>query len=320
MAASTTLTTPAAPQGIALSRNHVLRYIAAAGGLISLLGFNQPWVRADLNSIGSTPLSGIELASNAAADRVDVAVFGGMTQSGAISGAAGGTSSGTSSGAASSSGAGSAASTGGLTLPTRQPTAVTSSQGASQVIGGLTLPTRVPTAAAGSAGASQVVGGALSGAAAQATVQATATPLSNAALSSGVPIVAAEAALEPPPPDTLPKVSLYLVPLMALGIVAFSIIWDRLTDVGDRRNGKVWTLILSLGGTAWIGALLLKVLRAPADNVLIGPGVGGVTGAEPALWATFLGFLLAAVCLVWAWLSPTPPAPDPYWRARASSS
>jgi hypothetical protein len=323
VAASTTAVTTATPRGFALSRNYVLRYVAAVSGLVALIGFYQPWVRADLNGIGAAPLSGIELARNDASTRVDNALFGPGARAGsgapAAAGAAG--SSGAAGGAGSASSVANSSGTGGLVLPTRQPTAVSSSQSSSQVIGGLTLPTRVPTAAAGSAGASQIVGGALTGSnATPVTADATATPLMNAALVGGAPVVAAAPAPEPPPPDTLPKVSLYLVPLMALGIVAFSFIWDRLTDPRDRRNGKVWTLILSLGGTAWIGALLVKVLRAPSDNVLIGPGVGGVTGAEPALWATFLGFLLAAVCLVWAWLSPTPPAPDPYWRARATSN
>ena len=305
-----------APRGLALSRNHVLRYVAALAGLVALVSFYQPWVNANLNGIGATPLTGIELARNDASTRVDNALFGPGAAGAAVpSGAPAGGAASTSAGSAASSGAG------GLVLPTRQPTAVTSSQGASQVVGGLTLPTRQPTAVAGSSqGASQVVGSALTNAPAQATsVAATATPIINAALAGGAPVAAAAPPPEPPPPDTLPKVSLYLVPLMALGIIAFSIVWDRLTDSRDRRNGKAWTLILSLGGAAWIGAMLVKVVRAPADNVLIGPGVGGVTGAEPALWATFAGFLVAAVCLVLAWLSPTPPAPDPYWRARAAT-
>ena len=324
LTAPTTLVAPAAPR-FALTLNHVLRYVAAISALVALIAFYQPWVRADLNGIGTTPLSGIELARNDASTRVDNALFGGKTSAGVVSGSPAGAAgaAGASSAGGSASSASSSSGAGGLVMPTRQPTAVTSSQGASQVIGGLAMPTRQPTAAAGSAGASQIVGGALaSGGAAAATpvtADATATPLMNAALVGGAPVAAAAPPPEPPPPDTLPKVSLYLVPLMALGILAFSVIWDRLTDPRDRRNGKAWTLILSLGGSVWIGAILIKVLRAPADNVLVGPGVGGVSAAEPALWATFAGFLLAAVCLVVAWLSPTPPAPDPYWRARSST-
>jgi len=148
LTAPTTLVAPAAPRSFALTRNHILRYVAAVGGLVALIGFYQPWVRADLNGIGAMPLSGIELARNDASTRVDNALFGGRTSAGVVSGSPGGAAgSSGASGAGSASSASSASGTGGLVLPTRQPTAVTASQGASQVISGLTLPTRVPTAA-----------------------------------------------------------------------------------------------------------------------------------------------------------------------------
>lgn len=314
MAATSSL---AAPRGVEFSRNQILRYIAAVAGLLALVSFYVPWVRADLTSIGSTSLTGLELARGDAASRVDVAVFGVSARAvGAAGTPAAGAGSGASAGAGSAAGAGSL---GGLTLPTRQPTSAAGSQGASQVIGGLTLPTRQPTAAAASAGASQLLSAPPAAAQGSPTVGiATATPIVNAALSGGVPIEAAVLAPEPPAPETLPKVSLYLVPFLGLGIVGFSLIWHRLTDVRDRRAGKAWTLILSVGGAAWVGYVLARVLTAPVGNSLIAPGLGGVTGAEPGLWLAFAGFLVAAVCLILAWLSPTPPPPDPYWRVRAS--
>ena len=107
------------------------------------------------------------------------------------------------------------------------------------------------------------------------------------------------------------------MPLAALGIAGFSLAWDRLSDPRDRRYGKIWTLLLSIGGTLGVGNVLYRVATARPGNSLIGPGVGGVTAAEPALWGVFLAFLLSAVCLILAWLSPAPPPPDPYWRARA---
>ncbi len=290
-----------APRGMALTRNHVLRYVAALCGLVVVIAFYFPWVRANLTAIGEVPLAGVDLARGDASDKVDIAVFGksgaGNTfGSSSTSGASGATGAAT---AASAAGAANAASAAGL--------------------GGLVLPTRQPTAAAGALGASQIQGALQSGSAGSPTaVVATATPLSNASLPGGAPAVAAASTPEPPKPDTLPQVSLYLVPLMGLGIFGFSLIWHRLTDARDRRNGKAWTLILSLGGSLWIGSLLYKILTAPAANSLIGSGVGGVKAAEPALWVTFFGFLLAAVCLVLAWLSPTPPPPDPYWRARGA--
>jgi hypothetical protein len=109
------------------------------------------------------------------------------------------------------------------------------------------------------------------------------------------------------------------VPLAGLGIAAFSFFWDRLMDSRDRSFGRAWTLILSYGGLLLVGSVLLKVTTAGPDNVLVGPGIGSVLSGTPALWGTFLAFLVSALALTVAWLSPAPPAPDPYGRARAGA-
>jgi hypothetical protein len=115
----------------------------------------------------------------------------------------------------------------------------------------------------------------------------------------------------------LPQNLLYFIPLAGLGVAAFSVFWDRLTDARDRSAGRLWTLLLAYGGTLLSGIVLYRVATALPDNVLVGQGVGSVVAPAPALWGVFLGFLFSAVCLTVAWLSPAPPPPDPYWRARA---
>jgi hypothetical protein len=115
----------------------------------------------------------------------------------------------------------------------------------------------------------------------------------------------------------LPQNLLYLIPLAGLGVAAFSVFWDRLTDARDRSAGRLWTLLLAYGGTLLSGFVLYRVATALPENVLVGQGVGSVVAPAPALWGVFLGFLFSAVCLTVAWLSPAPPPPDPYWRARA---
>ena len=276
-----------------LTWSHAGRYAAALCGVAATLFFFQPWVTASLDGVGARSLSGLQLARNEAQSLVDAAVFGGGTggQTGAT---------------ASGSGTTSAAGSGGLVLPTRVPTvvpggqpgqvpagqaqsaqpaqppepALSGSQAAQSAAssGGLVLPTRVPTVAPGQS--APVLP------AAQAPSQdAPATP-----------------AAAPAQPETLPQFALYFLLAAALGLTIFPIVWERQQTSRDRRFGLLWTLVVSYGGALWAASILRAVVTAPPGNVLIGPGVGGVTGATPALWAMTAAFALGAICLTIAWL------------------
>ena len=250
-------------------------------------------------------LSGAELARGAAITRVnEVAVTASRNPGAAGAPAAGAPATGATGGG------------GGLTLPTRVPTVAAGERArhrrgarsrpdsggasgtaaAAGAAGGLALPTRVPTVAAGSA---------------PVTGAAQAPPAASGGASGPAP--AARPA--PPAPDVLPQFALYLIPLAGLGIVAFSVIWERLVDRRDRFAGRLWTLLLAYGGLLLTGYVLYKAATAQPGNVLL--GAGAVVGPTPALWGVFLAFLFSAACLTVAWLSPAPPPPDPYWRARA---
>ncbi|HET7767845.1 MAG TPA: hypothetical protein VFN74_03655, partial [Chloroflexota bacterium] len=228
--------------------------------------------------VGARSLSGLQLARNEAQTLVDAAVFGAGPR-------------GSASGAAASGGA-----SGGLVLPTRVPTVVAgsqpgqvpsgqsaqtapSSQAAQSAAsaGGLVLPTRVPTVVPGQA--------------------APVLPAAQAPAQDTAPTSAA-----PAEPETLPKFALYFLMAAALGLAVFPVVWERQQNERDRRFGLLWTLVVSYGGALWTGSILRAVLTAPPDNVLIGPGVGGVTGATPALWGLTLAFALGALCLTIAWL------------------
>jgi hypothetical protein len=327
-----TADTGAGMTGIGLNR--IGRYLAAVAGVMVIVLFYQPWVDASIVGVGEDTLTGVQLAQGQASLRMSRAALA-ASRSGAgpqanVAAAAGAAASGLTMPTripTVASGAGA----GGLTLPTRIPTVASGTSagapvgatGGSGSAGGLTLPTRIPTVASGtSAGASA---GASSGTSAGASsgfgstgavTQATPLAAPSGATSGARP--EAPPAL-PPAPDTLPQTFLFLVPLAGLGIVAFSMVWDRLTEGRDRSYGKAWTLILSFGGTLWMGNIVYKVVNAPADNSLIGAGVGSVQGAQLALWGVFAAFLVSAICLTIAWLSPAPPPPDPYYRVRQRS-
>ena len=294
--------------GFAVSRHQLLRYAAALCGLVALVLFFQPWVDASLNVAGDASLNGIELARGDASHRVNAAIFGGRT---------------TGSG---SPGSAPAVAPGGVVLPTRIPTVAPSGAGGSSGFGttagaagsagaaqpttaaiaapgGVVIPTRIPTVApGGSAGF-----GTTAGAAAQQTPQATAA---GGSASRDAPTAS------PAAPPVLPTFWFYVIPFAALGLATMPVVWDRFADHRDRRYGRVWTLLLSYGGALFLGYVLWRIATEPATNALLGPGVGAVRSALPALWGSFAGFLTAAVLLTIVWLMPSPPAPDPYGRAR----
>jgi hypothetical protein len=259
----------------------------------ALVCFYQPWVSASLPAVGESTLTGVAIARGDASARVDEASFG--KNSAFAAGAA------SSAGAAGASTGAAAAglSSGGLVLPTRQPTvAAGASTGFSAPAaapttapappaaaaglssGGLTLPTRVPTIAAGSSAG-----------------------FSAPTAAATVPSLEIGRQIEIQGPDTLPQTLLYGVPLAAAGVAIFSLIWGRLQDPRDRKYGRWWTVILSVGGTLGVGDVLYKVVTAPPKNDLLSPGT--VQGAQWGLWGAFGAFLLCALCLAAAWTSPS---------------
>jgi hypothetical protein len=289
-----------------LTRNRAGRYVAAVCGVVAVLLFPQPWVRASLHGIGEVTLSGLQLARHEAATRVDAVQFGPASRPATSAGTPG--TAGTA-GAGSSAGAGS----GGLTLPTRVPTVAAGS-------GGLTLPTRVPTVAAGtvpgSVPAQNPAGSAAGGAGAAGgltlpTRVPTVAPGQAAQPAPHQPAPAtASSGTEPAAPVTLPQFSLYFLLAAAAGLAIFPLVWERQVTERDRRFGTLWTLVVSYGGALWSGSILYTVLTAPPGNALVGPGVGGTTGAEPALWLLCIAFVLGALSLTGAWLSTAPRGGD----------
>ncbi|MBI3972615.1 MAG: hypothetical protein HY332_15160 [Chloroflexi bacterium] len=291
--------------------SQLARLGAAVFGLIALICFYQPWVEASLPNVGDSVLTGLELARGEAAERVDAA-------SAPVAGVRPGSSPrpGTASGGGASSGglvlptriptvAPGAAAPGGLTLPTRIPTVAPSSGAGAASARGLTLPTRISTVApGGAAGASEGQG--ISTGAVIAT-QAAATRIAFQTAEAGQTSSgsrAGQAFVEEKKPEALPTLSLYAVPLAAAGLAIFAAIWGRLSDPKDRRYGKFWTVILSVGGAAGVGYVLYKVAGAPAPNNLLDPG--DVKAPLWGLWGTFLAFLLASVSLAIAWTRPSP--------------
>jgi hypothetical protein len=291
---------------LTLTRNQLARYVAAVFGIVALVLFYQPWVSGTVPGVGAQALTGLELARGDAAARADQALFGvgsAALAAGSGTGAAAG---------------GAAASSGGLALPTRQPTAVTGGPaggfgsssaavggaGAGASLGGLALPTRIATVTplpSGQLGAGTgnpagaLIGGQLAGGG-----------TANVVLEIGRQV---ERQKEP---DRLPQFPLYFVPLAALGLATFPVVWDRLYESRDRFFGKVWTLLLAYGGAFGTGYVLFMVSTAVAANDLLGPGEA--KGVEWPLWGAFLAFVAATVSITVAWLSPAPPPRNRYAR------
>jgi hypothetical protein len=280
-----------------LDRNQLGRYVAAVLAVVAFVCFYQPWVAASLPRAGQGDLTGMDLARGEAARRVDAATFGNRGGTGAtpVPGAA-------------------IAGAGGLVLPTRIPTFAPGTGGLGQsasvatpvppiapgsaapaagAAGDLTLPTRVPTVApAGAAGS----GGAVPAGVAIATSAAATAQAAGTARAGGN---AAAVTTADEQRDELPQMPLYGVPLAAAGLAIFAVIWDRLSEPRDRLFGKLWTIVLSAGGTLGVGYVLFKVATAPSNNNLLAPGA--VTGAQWGLWAAFFAFLLSALSLAIAW-------------------
>jgi hypothetical protein len=269
-----------------LTRQRAGRYAASVCGLATVLLFPQPWVRASLSGVGEVTLSGLELARADAARRVDAAMIV-PVPGGSMAPRPGTGASAPILGAGAASGAGSITAGGGLVLPTRVPTVAAGTQGGAQVGGQVGTQPAVATAAQPAP-----------------AVSPTAVPATGRA--TGLP---AEAVGETAPPS-LPQFSLYLLFAAALGLAIFPLVWERQHTARDRRFAVLWTLVVSYGGALWTASMLRTVLAATVGNTLIGPGVGGTLGAEPALWAMCIAFLLGAASLTAAWTAhgaaPTP--------------
>jgi hypothetical protein len=281
---------PAFPRTrVRLERRQLARYAGACCALVALVCFYQPWVSASLPNGGESVLTGIELARGEAGRRAG--------EAGARSGLAG---------------------TRGLALPTRMPTAAAGSLTLPTPVAGtapggagagsLTLPTRIPTVAPGApaagAGADQsdLTLPTRQPAGAAIATQAAATAQAIQTAQAGASITGAGAAIIEERPDQLPQTLLYGVPLAAIGIAVFSLLWGHLREARDRLFCQLWTILLSTGGAAGAGYVLAKVATAPRPNDLLGPGE--VRGAQWGLWATLVAFLLAALCLAVAWRRP----------------
>ena len=176
---------------------------------------------------------------------------------------------------------------------------------------GLALPTPIPTPAPPGTGAGSPPGSASD--LALPTRQPSGPEIATAAAATVVAVQTAQAggraaapAATASEPDRLPRSSLYALPLAAAGAAIFAAIWGRLRDPRDRLYGKLWTVLLSVGGTLGVGYVLLKVATAPQPNDLLGPG--NVRGAHWGLWATFVAFLVCAISLGVAWSRPSRPA------------
>ncbi|HEX2036513.1 MAG TPA: hypothetical protein VHS99_20200 [Chloroflexota bacterium] len=256
-----------------LDRVDAGRYLAALAGVVALLCFYAPWVAASLPGAGEGVLSGAELAGGAAAQRAGSSAGDAAARPGPATGAA----------------------SGGLVLPTRQPTVTPAGQAAGAggaqagAAGGLVLPTRLPTVAPSD--------GAGGGAAVATSAAATAVAVQTARPAGPAPLEAAPAG-----PAALPTLILYAVPLAGAGLAILAAIWGRFTERRDRLYGQLWTLLLSAGGALGAGSLLYQVLSAPQPNDLLAPGE--VRGAQWGLWGTLVAFTVAALSLVAAWTAP----------------
>jgi hypothetical protein len=310
MTASAAFTRTAGAGG-RLDRSTAARYVAALAGALALVCFYLPWVQGTVPNAGASVFSGADIARGEAARRADdasppatgagAATSGGLTLPTRIPTTVPGAGASQAGGAAAP---GAAAGAGGLTLPTRIPTAAAapgSGAGAAAGAGGLTLPTRIPTAAAGEAAQGAAGAQAGQGAPGPGVAIATSAAATRTAFEEQRAAGGAQTAVasEEVRPDALPGLVLFGVPLAAAGVAIFAAVWSRLESARDRRYGKAWTLIFAIGGLLGAGWVLLKVTTAPQPNDLLAPGDAG--GALWGLWATVIAFAVATVSLIVAW-------------------
>ncbi len=283
------------------------RMVAVVGGVLGLGLFYQPWVEGKVPGLAApVALTGYDLAVGRARELADAATAPPPRISVAAPGASGP--------------AAGAAPAGGLALPTRVPTFAPGQQApapptriatpaapgapaaqptpAPPAAGGMTLPTRVPTFAPGQQAPAPPTSvatraPAAPGAAPAAPASAGGSGLAGAALAmSGA--VAAE-------PEQLPKLTLYGVPLSAIGIVVFTATFGLLRDARDRRFAKWWTILFGVIG-AWIaGTVVSTVAGAAASNDLLAPGQA--TAVLWAAWGSVASFVASVIGLAWTWIA-----------------
>ncbi len=102
-------------------------------------------------------------------------------------------------------------------------------------------------------------------------------------------------------PEQLPKLTLYGVPLSAIGIVVFTATFGLLRDARDRRFAKWWTILFGVIG-AWIaGTVVSTVAGAAASNDLLAPGQA--TAVLWAAWGSVASFVASVIGLAWTWIA-----------------
>ncbi|MSQ43426.1 MAG: hypothetical protein EXR45_04365 [Chloroflexi bacterium] len=271
------------------------RTIAVVAGLLAAVMFYQPWVGGKVPGVGAVTLSADDLANGRARTIADAASAPPPR--------------------AGSSGAPGAPTTrpevsGGLALPTRVPTfapgavAPTTMPSAAErtaaanvttptppPVGGLSLPTRVPTFAPGSIAPTTMPS------AAERTALATPAAGGNAAPAE----TATRTPAAPPPPATLPKLTLFIVPLAGLGLAVFTAIHARLRDPRDITFSKWWTVLLGTVGTYATWNVIATITGTTVPNNLLDPGEATETlwGA----WCSLAAFAVGTISSATAWLS-----------------
>ncbi len=272
--------------------NDATRMMAIAAGLLGAIMFYQPWVGGTVPGVGAVTFSADDLANGRARSLADNASAPPRRPG--------------SSGAAVAPDARPAVS-GGLALPTRVPTfapgavAPTTMPSAAErtalanattptppPVGGLTLPTRVPTFAPGS-----IAPTTMPSAAERAALAAAGGNTAPQATATKVPP-------QPQAPATLPKLTLFVVPLAGLGLAVFTAIHSRLRDPRDITFSKWWTVLLGTVGTLSTWNVIATVTGTSVPNNLLDPGEASV--ALWGAWGSMAAFAIGTISAATAWL------------------